>query len=161
MNVAPLPLFHAFTAPHLGAVAAITLVISALVAWGRRLPPPRAEQAGRAIGVLLIAYYLVEAAIRVQVLHVGAIEMLPFDLCSALFFLGAWAFWSGSPLAFEVIFFWTFAGTLHSLITPTPHAGFPDLNYFQYFTAHGLLMVSATYSAVVLRHTPKQGSMWR
>src|SRR6185503_1689063 len=38
----------------------------------------------------------------------------------------------------------------HSLITPTPGAGFPSLEFFRYFTCHGLLILSAVYSLIAI-----------
>jgi|CXWL01.1.fsa_nt_gi hypothetical integral membrane protein (TIGR02206 family) len=158
---AQLPKFTPLGPQHLLAVAVVLAVITALTLFGRRLPVEGRERLGRIIGAVLLGYYLVESLVRVGSLGMRVSDTLPFELCSALFFIGAYAYWTQKPWAFDIIYFWTFAGTLHSLVTPTPRAGFPDLNYFQYFTAHGLLVLSAVYSVAVLRRVPARGSLWR
>jgi hypothetical integral membrane protein (TIGR02206 family) len=143
------------------AVAIIAASTAALVVWTRRQPPETARRIGRGFGIVLVVYYLAESVVRTQVLGMRVWDTLPFELCSALFFIGAFAYWAEHPLAFEVVYFWTFAGTLHALITPTPRAGFPDLNYFQYFFAHGLLIMSATLAVAGLKRAPGKGGMLR
>jgi hypothetical integral membrane protein (TIGR02206 family) len=77
--------------------------------------------------------------------------MLPVEVCAALTFIGAYAHFKRSQLAYEIIFFWTFALTLHSLITPTPADGFPSVEYFRYFFSHGILILNAFYVFLVLK----------
>jgi hypothetical integral membrane protein (TIGR02206 family) len=155
------PVFTPFTAEHFVPVAVIALLTTALVLWTRRQPVEQRQRVGRAFGAALLVYYLVESVVRVAVLDMRVWDTLPFELCSALFFIGAFAYWYGHELSFEVVYFWTFAGTLHALLTPTPRFGFPDLNYFQYFAAHGLLIGSAVFSAAALSKTPGKGAMLR
>src|SRR5262249_9092119 len=98
---------------------------------------------------------------RVSLLGLPLVETLPIHLCSILGFIGLWAYFSGSRLAYDLVYFWTFAGTGHALITPAAPAGFPDLRYFLYFAGHGILVLSACYSPCGLRRGPVRGSLGR
>lgn len=153
--------FILFGWDHLLAVSVTAVCTALAVAWGRRQSPERAARGGALLGAVMVAYYVVDSALRIRYLGLGWASMLPVHLCSALFFLHPLAYWTRHRLAFDVVYFWTFAGTLHALITPTPYGAFPSLGYFVYFIAHGLLILSAAYAAAALRQTPVRGSMTR
>jgi hypothetical integral membrane protein (TIGR02206 family) len=144
------PPFEPFGLLHLVTVAIVLAVIAAVVAWGRRISIDDARKLGRALGATLVVYYVVESVVRVTMLGVPPVLLLPMELCSALFFIGAYALYTGNALALEVLFFWAFAGTIHALITPTPGEGFPSLEYVRYFVCHGLLVLVATYAVLAL-----------
>src|SRR5687767_960672 len=118
--------------------------------WGRTRPIEDARRGAKALAVLLLVYYAIEGLVRVRWLGVEPMLLLPCEICSALFFVGAFALWTNHRIAHEVLFFWTFAGTVHALITPTPGAGFPSVEYVRYFACHGLLILAATYALVAL-----------
>ncbi len=155
------PPFHPFGLLHLVTVAIVLCVIAAVTWWGRRAPLPDARRLGRALGVTLVVYYVLEGFVRVTWLHTPPMLLLPFELCSALFFIGAIAFWTEHPWAYEVLFFWTFAGTVHALLTPTPGEGFPSVEYVRYFVCHGLLVLSATYAVIALDRSMSRWSFLR
>ncbi|MFO0709699.1 MAG: TIGR02206 family membrane protein [Sandaracinus sp.] len=144
------PPFQPFGLLHLVTVAIVLTVIAAVVAWGRRVPATQARAIARGLGVILAVYYVVEGVVRVTLLGVEPVLLLPMELCSALFFIGAYALYTHSAIALEVLFFWAFAGTVHALITPTPGEGFPSLEYVRYFVCHGLLVLVATYAVLAL-----------
>jgi hypothetical integral membrane protein (TIGR02206 family) len=153
--------FQPFGLLHLVTVAIVLAVIAAVVAWGRRASIDDARKLGRGLGLALVVYYVVEGFVRVTWLHTPPMLLLPFELCSALFFIGALAFWTEHPWAYEVLFFWTFAGTVHALITPTPGEGFPSLEYVRYFVCHGLLVLSACYAVLALDRDMSRWSLLR
>jgi hypothetical integral membrane protein (TIGR02206 family) len=138
--------------------AALTLV---LTIRDRKRPERVRRRNAKALAGVLMAYYVVESIVRVTVLRMRVMDTLPFEMCSALFFIDAFALWTGNLIALEVMWYWTMAGPIHALITPTPRAGFPDLNYFQYFLAHGLLVFTAVYGTVALMPAPRKGGVWR
>jgi hypothetical integral membrane protein (TIGR02206 family) len=142
--------FQPFGALHLVTVALIVSAIGGIVVWARRAGPEAARKGARALAVTLVAYYAVESVVRVAFMGVDPVLVLPFELCNALFFIGAYALWTDHRLAQEVVFFWTFGGTVHSLITPTPGEGFPSLEFVRYFAAHGLLVLVAVYVVLAL-----------
>ncbi len=153
------PRFEPFGVVHLVAVLVVVSVIALVVAFGRRQPLALAERGGRALGIALLVYYGVEAIVRVALLDVRPMQLLPLELCSALFFVGAHALVTGHRVSHDVLYFWTFAGTLHSLVTPTPGAGFPSLELVRYFACHGLLVLAASYSLIALGRRPDWRSL--
>jgi hypothetical integral membrane protein (TIGR02206 family) len=156
-----IPPFHPFTAPHFLAVGLVLIITAAAVRWGRRQSPERAAAGGRVIAWTLLGWYAIESVVRVGFLGVPFADLMPFEMCNALFFIGPIAYFTRDERAFEVVYFWTMVGTIHAMITPTPRGGFPDPNYFQYFIAHGLLILSAGYTALAMRRGTSRGAMWR
>ncbi len=154
------PQFHPFGLVHLAAVSVIASVITLACAWGRRVGLERAKRGGRALAIVLLAYYAIECVVRLQ-LGVQPIILLPLEICSILFFVGAYAYWSGSEPARDIVYFWTYAGTHHAMITPTPAEGFPSVELVRYFACHGLLILSAVYGVVALDWRPNLRSMVR
>ncbi len=153
--------FEAFGLEHLMTVTVIAGIIAAVVLWGRQQHPDRVARGGRVIAVVLMTFYALECTLRLGVLGADPKDVLPFQLCDVLFFVGAYAYWRNSRVAFEMLFFWTFAGTSHALITPAVDVAFPHLEYFRYFTSHGLLILSACYAAIAMRKLPQSGSWVR
>jgi hypothetical integral membrane protein (TIGR02206 family) len=96
--------------------------------------------------VVLPVFYGVDNFVRVRWLGFPLSQVWPFELCSALFFIYAYAFWSDREAAWDVAILWTFAATLQTMITPTPSAGFPSIEFVRYFLCHGLLILSGCYA---------------
>lgn len=153
--------FQPFGLLHLATVTIVFGVIAGVVAYARKGPIERAHRLGRGLAIFLLVYYAIETVIRVSVLNVPFAHNLPFEICNALFLIGAFALYTRHPLALEITYLWAFAATLHALITPTPGEGFPSLEYVRYFMAHGLLILVATYAVLALDATITWGSVLR
>jgi hypothetical integral membrane protein (TIGR02206 family) len=138
--------FAPFGAAHLGAVAVIAAVLTVAIVWARRVPLARAQRAAHALAWVLAIDYLLDTAVRVAWLDVPFVENLPFHYCGWVHMIAIYALLTCRPAALEVQVILTFAGVLHSLITPTPSDGFPGIDYFRYFIYHGLVVGSAVYS---------------
>lgn len=153
--------FTPFGLTHLVTVLVVLAVIAGTAWAGRRAGPERARLGGKALGVTLLVFYAVEGFVRVTWLHMPPVLLLPFELCNILFFVGAFALLTDHELAHDVLFFWTFAGTTHSLITPTPLEGWPSVEYVRFFASHGILVLAATYAVVALDKTVTGRSLLR
>ncbi|MCA9606976.1 MAG: TIGR02206 family membrane protein [Myxococcales bacterium] len=153
--------FTPFGLLHLATVIVVVGVIALVSGAGRRAGLAKAKTGGKVLGAFLLIYYAVEGWVRVTWLHVPPMLLLPGELCNALFFIGAFAYFTDNDVAFEIVFFWTFAGTVHALITPTPLEGWPSVEYVRYFAAHGLLVLSATYAVIALDKTVTWWSLLR
>ena len=156
-----LPPFVLFSGEHLVTLLVIVSVWVALVFRGRNHAAEAAVRGGRVLAVILVAYDLVETWIRWIVLDLPLSHVLPLHICGILFYVSAYTLWTRRPLAYEITYFWTFAGTSHSLITPDVATGFPTFRYFSFFISHGLLILAALYATFVLRLRPRPGSVWR
>ena len=146
--------FHPFGALHAVTVSVVFTVIALVTVWGRRQPLERARSAGKGLGVLLLVYYLVESVVRVWWMDVSPALIWPLEICSALYFVGAAALWWGHRQGFAIVSLWTFVATFHALITPTPGQGYPSLEFFRYFVAHGLLVLVAVYVLIAMEQRP-------
>jgi len=142
--------FQPFGLLHLMTVAIVLTAIVFVVTYARRGSLARAHAMGRAIAVGLLVYYVIETTVRVAYLGVPFAHNLPFEICNALFLIGAFALYTRHPIALEVTYLWAFAATLHALITPTPGEGFPSVEYVRYFMAHGLLVMVGTFAVLAL-----------
>jgi len=153
--------FVPLSAQHLVAVASWAALTLGLTIRDRKRPESVRRRHAKVLAVVLVAYYVAESLVRVTALGMRVMDTLPFEMCSALFFIDAFALWTGRVFALEVMWYWTMAGPIHALITPTPRTGFPDPNYFQYFLAHGLLLFSAVYGVLALLPVVRPSGVWR
>ena len=140
-----------FDATHLITVLIVLGVITFVVGVARCKGVETARKWGRWIGIGFPIYYLLESIFRYTVWHIEIIVLLPIELCSILFFIGAYAHLKRSATAAEIVYLWTCAGTIHTLITPTPDDIFPSIEYVRYFLSHGLLIFNAFYILIALR----------
>jgi hypothetical integral membrane protein (TIGR02206 family) len=140
--------FHPFSATHAATVAIVLAIVAGLIGWARTADGCELVRGGKLLSGILLLYYPFDCALQWRSGLVSHARALPLDLCSALYFVGAYALWKRNRIALELLFLWTFAGTLHALITPTPGEGFPSVEYVRYFIAHGLLVASAAYARV-------------
>jgi hypothetical integral membrane protein (TIGR02206 family) len=139
-----------FGATHLITVLIVLSVITIVVGVARCKGVEKARKWGRWIGIGLPVYYLLESIFRYTVSHTEIIVLLPFEICSILYFIGAYAHLKRSKIAAEIVYLWTCAATIHTLITPTPDGIFPSLEYTRYFLTHGLLVFNAFYIVIAL-----------
>lgn len=86
---------------------------------------------------------------------------LPLHICDAATFLAAAALWLRRQALVELTYFWAFAGTLQALLTPDLPGTFPSWLYFQYYAAHGGIVVAAALLVVGLRISPRPGAVPR
>ncbi len=156
-----MPPFVPLSPQHLVAVTAWATLTLVMTIHDRKRPENVRRRNAKALAAVLVVYYAIESIVRVTVLGMRVMDTLPFEMCSALFFIDAFALWTGNLIALEVMWYWTMAGPIHAFITPTPRAGYPNLNYFQYFAAHGLLIFSAVYGTIALMPAPRRGGVWR
>ncbi|SRR5258708_2485109 len=138
------------------AAATTALCLAARLRPGRWLGPARAG-----LGVALVASEAIWIGWLVaQHLWTPAIG-LPLHICDVATLLGAAALWSRRRPLVELLYFWACAGTVQALVTPAAPGHFPDLMYFQYYAAHGGIVLAAMFLVVGLRLTPGRGAYVR
>lgn len=142
--------FHTFGPVHLTTVAVIACLIALAVRWARRSSAASTSAGAHVLGVVLIVWYLGDCALRVWVLDTPRVLMWPFHFCGWVHMIAAFALVTRRPAALEAQILLTFAGVLHSLVTPTPADGFPSIEFFRYFAYHGLLVGSAVWALLAL-----------
>jgi hypothetical integral membrane protein (TIGR02206 family) len=152
-----------FAPDHLLALLVIAAVGAVLVVAARRAP-------GRWVRVaaLLLAVTLVGAEVGwwLFLATTGSSEYqlasaLPLQLCDMAIFIGALALVLRTQILIEVTYFWGLAGTLQALLTPDLPQGFPSFPYFQYYVAHGGIVIAALLLVVGMRCRPRRDAIWR
>lgn len=140
----------------------VTVAATAGVCLTARLTPGRwIFPVAGALGILLV---LSEAAwIAWLVAHRGwsADVGLPLHLCDAATLLAAAALWTRRRYLVELTYFWACAGTVQAMITPDVPEPFPSFVYFQYYLAHGGVVVGALFLVIGLRIVPGKGAVVR
>src|SRR5262245_17861274 len=149
------------TAEHLAALAVIAAAGAALCLAARRRPGAWIGPTAAALGVGLV---LSEAtwiawlmAGRAWTPAIG----LPLHICDAATGLGAAALWTRRRVLVELLYFWAGAGTLQALVTPDLPQRFPHVLYFQYYAAHGGIVVAAALLVWGLGISPGRGAVGR
>ncbi len=156
-----LPPFELFSGGHLLTLGVIVTAWVAVIFQGRRRDSAAAQRGGRILAIVLLVYKVVDTWAWYTIVDYPPIGLLPLHICDVLFLVSAYTLWTGSQRSYELTYFWTFAGTSHSLITPDVAVGFPSFPYFAFFASHGLLLMAALYATLVLRMRPMPGSVLR
>lgn len=149
-------------AEHLWAVAVIALAAGGLALTARRSPGGWTVAVARALGIGILAvegsWWLIWLPTR------GAWSPaygLPLQLCDlAAFIAGAALLWP-RPLLAELTYFWGLGGSLQALLTPDLQEHFPSYPYWQFYLAHGGVVVAALFLVWGLRVRPRPGAVPR
>lgn len=147
---------------HLVAVIAIAICAAALVAVARLRPGRWTRVAGLTLAVALVGaevgWWLYLAATGARDEELGS--AIPLQLCDAAIFVSAFAIILRAQLLVEVTYFWGLAGTSQAVITPE-QLHFPSFPYFQYYVAHGGVIVAALFLVVGLGQWPRRDAFRR
>lgn len=148
---------------HLLAVAAIAIAAAALVTAAKVRPGHWTRAAGLVLAVVLIGaevgWWIYLAASGAKDAELGS--ALPLQLCDAAIFISAFALVLRNQLLVEVTYFWGLAGTIQAVITPDLPDHFPTFPYFQYYVAHGGIVVAALFLVVGLGQWPRRDAFFR
>lgn len=154
--------FVLFGQDHLMTLLLILTVAVGVSVWSRRASSQAWQyRIGALIGVLL----LVQEGVTIW-LHAGYYgrdwsQVLPLHLCGLAVFVTAWSLVARSYLAYEIVYFWAWGGTLQALLTPDLARAFPDPAYIVFFLGHGLVVVGVLYATLVYRYRPQLRSIAR
>ena len=144
-------------------MAVIAAIAAVLVAAARLRPGDWTNAAARALAALLVA---AEVGWWIYLAVSGAKEAelasaLPLQLCDAAIFISALALLLRAQLLVEVTYFWGLTGTVQALITPDLPQHFPTFPFFQYYVAHGGIVLAALFLVVGLRQWPRRDAVLR
>ena len=137
---------------HIGALVAILLFSTALVAGARLRPGAWTTTGAGALALVLVGaevgwwIYLVTKRSTGSELATA----FPLQLCDAAIFVAALALLFRQQLLVEMTYFWALAGSLQALITPDLPQHFPSFPFFQYYVAHGGIVAAALFLVVGL-----------
>lgn len=136
-------------------------VAAALCVTARRRPGAWVNPVALGLAISLIvaegAWILLLMIQRAWAPDVG----LPLHLCDVATLLAAAALLTRRRTLVELTYFWACAGTLQALITPDVPQPYPSFVYFQYYLAHGLVVIAALFLVIGLRISPTRGAVIR
>lgn len=152
MPYQPFPLF---SAAHLAALAVIGLVCLSLVVFRRHFRA--AERGGLAGGPWgrLFLFLLVAQQIALYLWYAwlgkfNAATSLPLQVCTASVYLCVALWITMSKRVFEVLYFWGVCGATQALLTPSMEGYvYPHFRFWDFFIAHGLILVTIFYFLAV------------
>jgi len=156
--------FRTFAPPHVAAVFLTAAAAVALSLWARKTQSAKVPQAIRwaiALGLLGNEFLFYGYVLATEPLKEFARASLPIHICGAAVFLTAWTLWKRSQYVYEIAYFWGLAGTLQAVLTPNLTEGFPAYRFFQYFLAHGGIVVGVVFATWGLKMRPARGAVLR
>jgi hypothetical integral membrane protein (TIGR02206 family) len=152
----------AFSAEHLAVLGATAAAAVAAGLLARRDRDGRRTRIGaRALAAALVLNEVVFHAVHQADRGFSARTDLPLQLTDAATIAAVVALWWGSPLAFELTWFWAGSATVQALLTPDLRQSFPDYRWWWFVTAHSGVIVAAVLMAWGMRRTPRPGAVPR
>ena len=149
-----------FGAAHVGALACVAIVATALVRLARTrpgiVPSVRWALAGGIVG--LVAF---ELAVAAREGWLSWSTLLPLELCDAALVLAVATLLRPRQAPAEIVYFWAGSGTLVAMLTPELPWGFPRWEFVVFFGLHGLVLVAALVLVFGLGLRPGPGAPWR
>lgn len=152
--------FKLFTVSHILAIIAIAAacIVIPLVFKTKKLK--KYDLIFRVLlATLLVAQYLGWVLWEVLCGRFSTTLSLPLNLCDFTNFLCAFLLISRSYQLYEVVYFWSIAGAIQSIITPNISFAFPHLEFWIFFIQHGGEVLAVFYITVVTGYRPKAISM--
>tara|TARA_B110000196_G_scaffold72489_1_gene62250 strand:+ start:1234 stop:1959 length:726 start_codon:yes stop_codon:yes gene_type:complete len=114
------------------------------------------------LGILLIGNELGWVIYKFNMVGGGWAEYMPLELCTInAYLLGLLLIFRPAYAVFEVVYFFSMAGTVQGIITPRLFAAFPHYLFWEYFITHTGIVLGAL--VLIFRYNWKVTwlSLWR
>jgi hypothetical integral membrane protein (TIGR02206 family) len=143
--------FVLFEADHI-AVIALTIFIPMTLAMIARRSHPGIDKAFRyAFAALLIGTWISWYVLFIARGWLGLGNALPMNLCDWATIALLVTLITPNLKAFELAYFWAFAGTIQGLVTPDVNFSFPEPQFVVFFLGHAAIIAAALYLALGTR----------
>ncbi len=153
---------ESWSAQHVAALVATTVVVALLVAGAGRRGDAWAVPIGRGLAALIFGAYVCEQLTYVRRGDWAAEVNLPLHLTDAVTLASVAALWRPqSAWLVELVYFWALTASLQAVLTPDLGHGFPDPLFFTYFATHSGAVAAACLLVFGARRTPRPGAVWR
>ena len=149
------------SAEHLSVLATTAACAVAAVVSARRWPGFWNETGCGVLALLLVATelswwgFLLSRGLRTF----DFAAALPLQLCDMTIIVAALALWLRRPILIEITYFWALAGSTQAMLTPDLPQHFPSFLFFQYYVAHGGVVVAALVLVAGLHFAPRRGAV--
>jgi hypothetical integral membrane protein (TIGR02206 family) len=85
---------------------------------------------------------------------------LSLHMCGISLFISSYALWKKNQTAFELSYFWGFAGAMQGLLTPDPSRWpYGDISIFWSFLSHGIIILNVVWLIFVNNMRCRKGSL--
>lgn len=145
----------------LAAVVAASVLLPLALRWAGR--PKLTRAAGWALAAVLVVneiMYWVYMLGQVELMHFLQ-NSLPLHVCGVAIFLVACEMIRHSQFVYELTYYWGLGGTLQAVLTPNLIVDAPHYLYYQYFIAHGGIVVGVLLATLAMGRRPGKGSVVR
>ncbi|HWA89328.1 MAG TPA: TIGR02206 family membrane protein [Rhizomicrobium sp.] len=136
--------FVPFGLDHVVALLLTVLVPAALAILARQRPsldkPFRRVFAG-----VLIATWIAWYALFLERGWLGLGNAMPMNLCDWATIALIATLIRPNPRAYELAYFWAFAGTIQGLVTPDVNYGFPEPQFVVFILGHAAIVAAVVY----------------
>ena len=108
----------------------------------------KSQQAGIAIflAVVTISQEILFDFFQLYIKDFNIQQDLSLHMCGISLFLSSYALWKKDQTAFELSYFWGFAGSLQGLLTPDPSRWpYGDISIFWSFLSHGIIILNVVW----------------
>jgi hypothetical integral membrane protein (TIGR02206 family) len=85
---------------------------------------------------------------------------LPLHACGMAVYLTSITLITKRQLPFEIAYFWGLGGTTQAILTPALTEGFPSVRFFNFFIAHGTIIVGVLVAVFGLKMRPRLKGLW-
>lgn len=155
--------FSLFSTGHLVTIAVLAAAVWLVYRVREPLRRPGANDLFRKslAGVLLLC----EVALESWQAFLGGWTLdysLPLHLCSISLLLAVVMLWTKSYRLFEFMYLAGMGGALQAILTPDlGHYAYPHFRAFEFFIAHGGIVLAVMFMVFVEGYRPKLFSIWR
>jgi len=152
--------FRLFSLPHL-AILCLVPVLGAgaalLVRGGRKREKPVRFVLGTLVAANELTWYAYVLWHGWVILPFG----LPLDLCDMVLWLTVFVLFTKRAWAFDLVYYWGFAGTTMALLTPDLGAPFASYITVKFFLSHGVVVASLLFLSWSGCARPRPRSWWK
>lgn len=148
--------FAPFTASHAATLVVGAVVITALVALGRRPGRPRTIAVGLLASACLVSYPLSQLAWASCGDPVDLDNSLPLHLCDIAAIVAGFALLTRHRLLCELTYFWGLAASIQGIVTPVVGYGFPHPVFLTFFWHHFAIVGAALFLPLALDWRPRR-----
>lgn len=112
----------------------------------------------------LIALIIVEEVLfklwRIYIFGSPIIHNLSLNLCSMAIICSVFLLINKNQTLYEIVYYWGIAGAFQAILTPDLSGfWFPHFRFFQFFLAHGILIIVPIYLTLIEGFRPRQCSV--
>ena len=154
--------FELFGTAHIGVMFLLLLLYGLVFTFRRTLRHPKRDLSFRmTVAAILLVQ---EIGLHLYRYHVGLWTLdyaLPLHFCNMMILASIYLMFTGNKIVFDVVYLFGLAGTLQAIITPAVEEGFPHFRFYQFFIAHGFIILSSLYYVFVHGYRPDFKSVKR